>query len=297
MSSRTSPLLVKLGGIVFRGAKRAFVRRDPIAAERLGEKLGKLGYRLDRKHRERAISNLALAFPEKPINECSDLARQNFIHFGRITGDFLRSSARSDQEVLDAMEPADLSPFLRAEADDKGVIVITGHLGNWERFSHWTSASGRSISVVARDADDSGTQEQIEEIRGQVKLKVISRGNSARAILECLKRKEIVGILPDQNSDESFVPFFGKPCGTVLGPAVIHLRTGAPLLPAYCVRVGPAKYKIELLEPRRYKRGEVEPEQIMADLNADLESVIRRYPDQWLWLHDRWKSARRKGLL
>jgi KDO2-lipid IV(A) lauroyltransferase len=297
MSSRTKILLVKIGTIAFRGAQPAFQRRDIVGAERLGERLASLGFRLDRKHRERAISNLLLAFPEKSYDEAREVALETFRHFGRVTADFLRSPARSDEEVLASVEPADMGPYLAANAVGKGVLGITGHLGNFERLAHWYQAQGYTMSVVARDANDEGLQASISRIRGGRGLTLLSRGNSARAILTKLKNKETIGILPDQNADEAFLPFFGKPCGTTLGPAVLHLRTGAPLVPGYCLRVGPGKYRVEIFEPREYVRGKDTPEEIMTDLNLILEGVIRKYPEQWLWLHDRWKSARRAHLL
>lgn len=128
-------------------------------------------------------------------------------------------------------------------------------------------------------------------------MTVLSRGDSARPILKKLKHQEVVGILPDQNSDESYVPFFGKPCGTVLGPAVLHMRTGAPLLPAYCVRLAPGKYKTIVLEAIDLENRCDSPEELMTQVNAALESVIRQYPEQWLWMHDRWKNARKNNLL
>lgn len=274
-----------------------FERRDVAAAERLGERLAKIAFKLDRKHRERAISNIHLAFPEKSAEEARELALQAFLHLGRTTGDFLRSPRRTDQEVLDSMEPVDLSPYFKANEKGKGVLAVTGHLGNFERLAHWYGAHGWKMSVVARDANDEGLQARVARIRGGSGVTVLSRGNSARAILQKLREKETIAILPDQNSDEAYLPFFGKPCGTVLGPAVLHLRTGAPLVPGFCLRVGPGKYRVEVFEPMEYERGSATPEQIMTDVNKVLEGVIRRYPEQWLWLHDRWKSARRAGLL
>lgn len=297
MSSRTNGLLLKMGSIALRGAQRTFQKRDVVAAERLGEKLLVYGYKFDRKHRDRAITNILLAFPEKTHDEAQQLALETFRHFGRVMGDFLRSPQRTDEEVLSSVEPRSLEPYLSANAKGKGVLGITGHMGNFERLAHWYQAHGYHMSVVARDANDQGLQQQVANIRGGRGLAMMSRGNSARAILQKIKNKETVGILPDQNSDECYVPFFGKPCGTVLGPAVLHLRTGAPLVPGYCLRTGPGTYRVEIFEPMEYERGKTEPQQIMADLNAVLEGVIRRYPEQWLWLHDRWKSARRAGLL
>lgn len=297
MSSPSKALLVKLSGLAFRGAQPAFERRDAAGAERLGERLAKIGFKLDSKHRERAISNIHLAFPEKTREEAHALALEAFLHLGRTTGDFMRSLKRTDQEVLDAMEPVDLSPYFQANEKGKGVLAVTGHLGNFERLAHWYGAHGWKMSVVARDANDQGLQASVAKIRGVSGVTVLSRGNSARAILTKLKEKETIAILPDQNADESFLPFFGKPCGTVLGPAVLHLRTGAPLVPGFCLRVGPGKYKVEVFEPMEYERGSATPEQIMTDINRVLEGVIRRYPEQWLWLHDRWKAARQAGLL
>ena len=297
MNSRRKALLAKIGAIAFKGAQPLFQRRDPIAAERLGEGLARIGFKLDRKHRERAIDNILLAFPEKSAAEAEDLARLVFMHFGRVTADFLRSPIRTDAEVLASVEDSNLGPYREALSRGKGVLGITGHLGNWERLAHWYSAHGFHMSVVARDANDEAVQSRVAKTRDKQGVTVLSRGNSARAILQELKAQGTIGILPDQNSDEAFLPFFGKPCGTVLGPAVLHLRTGAPLVPGFCMRIGPGKYHVEVFEPMEYKRGEATPEQVMTDVNAVLEKVIRKYPDQWLWLHDRWKSARRKGLL
>lgn len=296
-SKKTNPYLAKLGGAAFVRAQRYFQKKDATQAERIGERLGRIGYRLDRKHRDRTLANLRLAFPDMSEPEREALALGVFQHFGRMATDFLRSPVRTDEEVVANMEPLDLTPYLEAEARGKGVIAVSGHMGNWERFAHYSKAIGKAISVVARDANDTGVQSMVASIRSNAGVDVLSRGNSARAILTKLKNREIVGLLPDQNSGEAFLPFFGKPCGTVLGPGVIHLRTGAPIVCAYCVRVGPGKYKIELSGPFEYTRGEATPEQIMTDLNAELERVIRKYPDQWLWLHDRWKSARKAKLL
>ena len=297
MSSRKKSLISKFGAFAFRRFQPLFQRRDVEGAERLGEKLAGWWFRLDRKHRERAIKNVQLAFPEKSESEALALARESFRHYGRVMGDFLRSPARTDEEVLSSVEARDLGPYDRANLEGKGVLAITGHMGNFERLAHWYQAKGHSIPVIARDANDEGLQEQVAKIRGGRGMNMLSRGDSAREILKRLRNKETIGILPDQNAEECFVPFFGKPCGTTLGPAVLHLRTGAPLVPGYCVRTGPGKYRVEIFEPMQYDKGSATPEQIMADLNKVLETIIRKYPEQYLWQHDRWKSARKKGLL
>jgi KDO2-lipid IV(A) lauroyltransferase len=297
MSNWQRSFLERFGLYAFEAGQKVFLKRDIAVVERRGEMFGEIAFRALKSRRKRTISNLELAFPEWSDRKRFETARKVFRHFGLITADFMRTPLRTNEELLANMEVEGFEHFQTAEASGKGIIACTAHLGNWERFGHWMTATGRSISVVARDANQGAIQERVSKIRDMTGITVLSRGDSARPILLKLKRKEVIGILPDQNSDESFVPFFGKPCGTVLGPAVLHQRTGAVLLPSYCIRIGPGKYKVILRAPIDLENSVKQPEQLMADVNAALESVIREYPEQWLWMHDRWKNARKKNLL
>jgi KDO2-lipid IV(A) lauroyltransferase len=128
---------------------------------------------------------------------------------------------------------------------------------------------------------------------------MLSRGNAMRAILEALKKNRSVALLADQNSQEATIRFFGKPCGTVLGPAVLHLRTGAPIVLSFSPRIGPGRYRMITDEPLDFTGQDPKPspEEIMQRIHDRYEEVIRQYPEQWLWFHDRWKSARQRGLL
>ena len=297
MSNWQKTLVNRFGLYAFGVGQKVFLRKDVTVAERRGELFGDLAFRLLKSRRLRTIANLELAYPEWSDQKRQETARRVFRHFGLVTADFMRTPLRSNEELLANMEVEGFEHYETAAAVGKGIIACTAHLGNWERFGHWLIATGRQISVVARDANQGEIQNRVSKIRDMTGVTVLSRGDSARPILVKLKRKEIVGILPDQNSDESYVPFFGKQCGTVLGPAVLHQRTGAVLLPSYCVRVGPGRYKVVIREPIDISNTIHEPAEIMKQLNAVLESVIREYPEQWLWMHDRWKNARNKNLL
>ena len=123
---------------------------------------------------------------------------------------------------------------------------------------------------------------------------VYNRGNSARAVLQCLKKGELVGILPDQNAADVFVPFFGLSTGTTNGPAVLHLRTGAPLVCTWCTRKPDGSFHILFEEPLEAVPGpdrEQDVLAVMTEINRRLEAQIRRQPSQWLWLHDRWRAS------
>lgn len=276
---------------------RYFRVQDIALNERRGEKAGLLFYRLAGKRRNVAFNNLKIAFPEWTDEKRHAVVLEHYKHFGRVAADFLRSPLRTAEEMRDSVVKVHgLDEFLRDENKVLGTLGITAHLGNWERFSHWAIINGRSITSVAREANDSGVQVKVDAIRSHHGMKMLARGRSIRDLLRLLKEGELIGILPDQNSKESMIPFFGQPAGTVLGPAVLHLRTGAPLVPSCCLRVGVGKYEVHVLDPIVAREGE-SPEELMARVNAAIEHMIRLAPEQYLWMHDRWREARRRGLL
>lgn len=268
-------------------------------AERWGERLGRLAFRLSRKYRERTLSNLDLAFPEKSPAERRDIAIRMFEHFGRGALEFFRADQRTDESVrASVVEVEGLEHLERAHALGKGVLVIGGHFGDWERAAHYAVVCGYRLTVVARDANQPEITEALAELRGASGVELLARGGAARDILRKLKANELVGILPDQNDDEVFVSFFGKPVGTVLGPGVLHVRTGAPVVPLYMVRLGLGRYRMIVEPPLVPDPDAPSPaEGVMRAINRSLEAVVRAHPEQYLWLHDRWKSARKRGLL
>lgn len=288
----------RLGAFAFTKAQQFLLNRKPERAEIIGEKLGRAIYRASKKHRYRALSNLELAFPEMGAADRERLARRVFEHFGRVTADFLVSAKRTPEQLESEIRVEGLEHMDRALELGRGVVMITGHFGNWERQAAFASYRGYPVTVVQRDARNSKLNQMVQELREVPGTRVIGRGDAARPIIERLRNNEIIGILPDQNSDEIFVPFFGKAAGTVLGPAVIAERTGSPVIASYCMWEGFGRYRMivgpELVaEPGYSTKGEG----MIRAINASLENIIRAYPEQWLWFHDRWKSARRQGLL
>ncbi len=297
MSARRQVLLDSLGVFALARFQKVFMKPDMAVVERKGRKLGDLVYKLDKRRRALTMRNLELAFPEMDASTREQTARDVFRHWGMVAADFLRTPLRSDEELLANMEVEGIEHYESVAHLEHGMIAVTAHFGNFERFGHWCTTMGHPITVVARAANQGGVQERIAQIRARTGMEVLTRGDSARTVISKLRKNELIGLLPDQNSNESFIPFFGHPAGTVLGPAKLHQRTGAAILPAYCARVGVGKFKVIILPPIDPGNEEKDAEGIMAQYNEGLESVVRRYPDQYLWLHDRWKAARRKGLV
>lgn len=287
----------RLATWAFKRLQAWMIKKTPIEAEESGAKLGRLAFKLSKKHRERGLENIRRAFPEMTPEQQLETTKGVLEHFGRVMADFVRAPVRTSEEVLASIEAEGVEHLENAMAAGKGVILIGGHFGNWERLAHWVSAKGYVVSVVARDANDPEMNQLVIGLREAAGVTVISRGDSIGPIMELLGRNEMIGLLPDQNSEEIFVPFFGVPCGTVKGPAVISRRTGAPCIPIYCPRVGPDRYKMIIEPPLQPEEGFGTVEGLTRAVNHSLENIIRRYPDQYLWIHNRWKSAKKRGLV
>jgi len=298
MNQKQKQLFNKLSAVAMGIAIRNYTRKTVEQAERSGAGWGRALFRVSKKHRNRALSNLAMVFPEMPEDERRKLAIRVFEHFGRMTGDFLAGMNRTKEELNASMTVVGLEHLETALAKGKGVLLVTGHFGNWERVGAWMSFNGYKLNVVTRAANDPTIEELVTKLRSGPGTGIIPRGNAARPILECLKRNEAVGILADQNTDDHFLTFFGKAAGTQLGPAVLSERAGAPVIPGYCVWLSPGKYRMVFEEPLEPTPGfDIKGQGMMQSVLFYLERVIREHPEQWLWFHDRWRSARQRGLL
>ncbi len=264
-------------------------------AQAAGRSLGAVLYRGLGRYRRVALKNLKLVYGEE-LDEATRvrMAKAVFAHFGQVAAEFVKLPQLT-REVVDQLCDVDGEENLRAAlAQERGVLLITGHFGNWEFLARWLSTHDYILNVISRRANDPKADQLLNETRRGSGAQVYNRGNSARAVLQCLKRKEIVGILPDQNAGDVFVPFFGVRTGTADGPAVLHLRTGAPILFSWCYRVSDGRYRIVfetpyVMAPSGNKEADVAT--VTATINARLESRVRMHPTQWLWLHDRWKSS------
>jgi KDO2-lipid IV(A) lauroyltransferase len=298
MASGSKRLQGRAAAWLLRRIQRSLRSRPYLEALKRGESLGRLIWRVAKRRRETGEQNLLMAFPTMGADEAGAVCKRVFENFGRSSADFLIGLDRTKAEIESTTTIEGVEHLDAALAKGKGTILLTAHFGNWERVAAWMVLAGYKLSVIARDADDQGVNQLVNELREGPGTEVISRGRAARASIEKLRRNEIVGILPDQNAKELFIPFFGKPAGTVLGPGVLSERTGATVQPVFCHYAGEGLYVIRFLPHVVADQGyETKGEGMMRAINRLLEEVISERPDQWLWFHDRWRYARRKGLL
>ncbi|MES2463607.1 MAG: lysophospholipid acyltransferase family protein [Armatimonadota bacterium] len=266
-------------------------------ALRWGTRIAALAYRFGKRQRVYAQRNLRIAqFPTSNTTDAERdaLIRRVFLHFAKMAVDFLRSPVMTDKDLSRLVRAENWHYMEEAMAGGRGVILLTAHFGNWEMLGRYMVSRGAHLTVIAREPEDPAFGKFVRDIRQSAGFKVKDKGNAAREVLLALKQGDVVGILPDQNSGDLFAPFFGVPAGTPAGPALFALRTGAPIIPSYTVRLPDDTYLARFFPPIQAEiTGDrsADTQRIMVEANQRLEEMIREYPDQWLWLHNRWKSA------
>ena len=271
------------------------LRRVPWApALAWGTAMGTLAYHASARYRKVADKNLKIAYGDSLTeHQRQDLIKRVFQHFTRaLLVEFLKGSNMTLAQMSQRVKLDSLAPLEEALARGKGVIVIAAHLGNWEWSAKYLAMLGHPLLLIARQSEDSKFNALTDRIRGNDGSIIQPRGDSPRAILKRLRENGLVAIVPDQKSEDVFVPFFGKLAGTVAGPAVLALKTGATLLPLFCPRQPDGTYKIVFYPPIiAESTGDRDADvlRIMTQVTAVVEDIVRQYPDQWLWLHDRWR--------
>ena len=255
--------------------------------------LGALAYAVSGRYRRVADKNLRLAYGASMTSAQRDrLIRRVFQSFAISTAEFLEAPRWTPAQVK-ALAVADSYEVVdKVLARGKGMILLAAHFGNWELLARRAAVAGYSFAVIARQSEDAAFNEITDSLRANGGYTVLPRGGSPKPILQRLRANGIIAILPDQKSEDVFVPFFGHLAGTVAGPAVLALKTGAGIVPMFCPRQPDGTYKMVLYpEIDTTATGDTvaDIERIMTEATAVIEEMVRKYPDQWLWLHDRWR--------
>jgi len=241
--------------------------------------------------------NLELALPEISIDERGKILRGLYRHLGWQLVEFCRMPRYTVRNTEGWIRTEGLEHYLAAQAHGKGVLVLTGHLGAWELSSFYHSLMGHPMGLVIRRLDNRKLDNFVNGIRCLHGNCVLHKDDFARGLLTAMRAGETVGILMDTNMTPpqgEFVRFFGITACTASGLARVALKTGAAVLPGFMLWE-PAEQKYVLhFGPELHFARSRDPHADMLALthqcNDVLESWIRRYPDQWLWIHRRWKT-------
>ena len=246
-----------------------------------------------RRHGER---NLEIAFPELAMRERRLLLRRAFGNLGRLLGVFSQFSNDS-QRLQELIVCEGLDHLRQARAAGRGVILFTGHVGAWELSSFALSLFGHPLSFLVRRIDNPKIEAMIDSARTHLGNRTIDKRYAAREMLEILRAGEMLGILVDLNTldrEGIFVDFFGRPASTTFMVAKLALRTGAAVLPVFAPWDKERRCFLLKVDPplliERTGNEEADVQRLTQQYTRIVEDYVRRYPDQWLWIHRRWKT-------
>jgi KDO2-lipid IV(A) lauroyltransferase len=267
----------------------------------IGRQLGRLAYFLDSERRRVAIENLELAFGmKKNRDEIRGIAFRTFENIGMSFVEFLRFPRLKTETLMEKLEIEGRSHIEEALKRGKGIIFLLGHIGNWELLGRMARVLGGNVMAIARPLKENGRLNRfIGEVRGSSGLQVLSSARAARPVVSALRKNKMVGILIDQREKRSEgiqVEFFGKSAPTTPASAFFPLRTGAAVIPAYTIRLGGGKHQVVFEPPLELIKTGDKAGDIRANTQRHtevLESIIKRYPDQWFWIHRRWERKKK----
>jgi KDO2-lipid IV(A) lauroyltransferase len=263
---------------------------------RVGGFLGRISFLANRKHREIALNNLTLAYgDEKSPREIRTLAKKVFENLGKIVFEvgWFSTLNRTDFDKYFRMHG--LSHYTNAVGRNKGVLLLTAHLGNWELLTIFSGMTGYPVDIIYRPLDFRPLDKFFVNQRTRFGGNLIPKNRSMRKILETLRKGQPLAFLMDQNVDwydGVFVNFFGRRACTNKGLALLAIKTEAPVVPLFLVREN-SGFRLEIgpevpLIKTGDKRKDIEAN--TQQYNDVIEAFVRRYPDQWFWVHRRWKT-------
>lgn len=267
------------------------------AADAFGGALGWLAGSVLRIRRDVVEENLARAFPEMSAPERIALTRATYRHLGREAVATFRSARESAARIRERTVMHGAEPLLEAARSGGGAVVLTGHAGNWEIAGSSLAARGVPLDGVAFRQRNPLFDRALLRNRERLGIRIIPRGRAHREVLRTLREGRVAGFVADQNAGRRglFVDFFGVPASTARGPAVFALRAGVPLFVGVALRDPSSsrrRYLVHVEEVPIERTGDVETDvrRLTAAHTAALERWVREAPEQYFWVHKRWKT-------
>ena len=256
-----------------------------------------LGYHLARRQRRAGFHNLRIAFPDVTEAQREQILRRSFQNLGRLLAEFTHFPDLNKANISQHVIHDGLENYLEGLGRGRGVIFMTAHFGAWEMSSFAHALYGYPLKFVVRPIDNPRVEQLISSYRTLSGNMPIQRKQAARDILKALRHNEAVGILFDQNTTRSegvFADFFGIPAATTPSIALFALRAGAAVIPGFLIwDKDLKKHRLRLDPPVDLVVTGDHAHDVLENtkrFNQILENYIRKYPDQWLWIHRRWKT-------
>ena len=281
-----------------RGSAAALRRLSFERAGAIGERIGMLGYQPLGIRRAVVERQVAAAFPGLAEAEVARIARASYASLGRTTIETALLPTYSREQVLSLVEEVTGWDLVeQALAQGRGIMIVTGHLGNWELGGSYVAARGVPLEVVARRMENPLFDHYLTETRRRIGMTVVHDADAVRRVPRALREQHSVAFLIDQGAvglASTWVPFFGRYAKTPRGPAVFALRLRAPLLFACALRRPNGRFAIhfEAVPVAQTDTLDADVDRIVASYTSTLERWVRRAPEQYFWHHRRWKHQR-----
>jgi KDO2-lipid IV(A) lauroyltransferase len=260
--------------------------------------VGKLYYQLEHKRRKRAIDNIQSSFPNLSDKEVTSLTKKSMAHMFQL---FVAEGVQMPTLITPTtwhkyIEFKNVEQISERLAHKKPTIFITGHCGNWELLGYALSVLGYPIAALARPLDNSLINDWILGIRERYGLQIITKWGGVSIMQDLIQNKTNIGFIADQNAGDRgmFVPFFGRLASTYKSIGLLAMRYEIPIAAVHAKRIdGQFKYEISVTDficPNDWQEQPDPLYYITARYNRAIEQMIRNAPEQYLWLHRRWKS-------
>jgi KDO2-lipid IV(A) lauroyltransferase len=269
------------------------------SAALLGRRLGRLGptllpsrWQIVRENLERALGR------ETTRRERRRLAWRNFEHYGEAFVEFLRIPLLTKENLDRQVEFEGEHHLLEARAAGRGVIALCGHYGNWDLTAVAQALRGHEAEVISKEARVPGLNDVWMSVRSERGVKFLPPSDSSFAVLRLLKRGGCLAVVMDQHRphDEGVqARFFGLPASTLRTAAVLALRLQCPVVPIEGYRMPDGRHRVVIGAPLPSVEGATAEESVLLTTqvyNDAIEAIVRRHPEQWAWLHRRWKAPR-----
>jgi KDO2-lipid IV(A) lauroyltransferase len=294
-----SPRRVRAEYLVLRAVIDGLAALPLGIAMRVGEAVMWLVILLAFPLRRVGMTNLAIAFPEKPVAERRRILHASMLNLGRMVAELAHLPQLDDAALRDMVRFEDETWWREAIGWERptGVLILSGHFGNWELLVYAHGRRGHPVTMVHRPIRNQLYDRWLNRLRARAGTRLVRKHHAATEVLRALRQKQLLVLPFDQNSTRQlgvFVDFFGKAASTNAGIARIGLRADAPVVPAFIVRQGRSArhlvYVLPIIELERTGDPRADVVRNTQRLSLVFEDMVRRFPEQWLWVHRRWKT-------
>ena len=267
----------------------------------LGRTTARAAFRILGSRLRSGMQSLEIAFPEIPESERRKILKASVESIGLTVvefANFLPANAEESRSIIEFdFEDEHFQVYRKAKSEGRGVIMPTAHIGNWELVLSGFSLQYEPIYFTARELDNPKIDEMFAQMRAKFGSRQFYKSDSAKEVLKALKAGESVGVLPDVNvlpNEGVFVPFFGVTACTTSGVARLAIKTNALIFPMFAIWDNrKSKYIVHNglpIEPANTGDREADILSTTAAFTEEIEKIVRRFPEQWLWIHRRWKT-------